>query len=99
MSENNLMRPLWLMQPGTVIQVPGVGQIGQYDSWFAMLQNGDMGILYFFRDYYTTELQNLRECSTYCPRKASTLTRELKNLHRILSEHEKKYGFPYGKLG
>ena len=78
-----------------VINVPGIGIIGQYDSWLDLLDRGDMGILYFFRDYYTDEVKKLEASGDTTSRKVRGLVQKLKHLHAHLSEHEKKHGFPY----
>jgi len=82
------------MTDAAVIYVPGIGHIGQYDSWLSMLQSGDMGILYFFRDYYFTEIQALQESSENRQRIRNLICR-LNHLNKVLSEHEKVNGFPY----
>ena len=82
------------MGDNTIINVPGVGYIGQYDSWLSMLQQGDMGILYFFRDYYYAKIQALLEGSENCPHIRDYVLR-LNHLNKVLSDHERLHGFPY----
>lgn len=79
------------MVPYDTVYVDGVGHIGQYDSWLTMLERGDMGILYLFRDVYYRQIQ--AECSH--SRKVHGLVHLYNNVNHILVEHEKRNGFPY----